>query len=61
MVAARPLAGRSPVLTTYVLYREGESLDVLTRFIERVQAVEAPEGSRAVPPLKPEPQEEIEP
>ncbi|HBP1971170.1 TPA: LysR family transcriptional regulator [Pseudomonas aeruginosa] len=59
-VVARPLAGRSPMLTTYVLHREGESSDVLARFIERVQAIELPEG-RTLPPLEPDPQQEIEP
>lgn len=60
-VVARPLAGRSPMLTTYVLYREGESSDVLARFIERVQAIESPEGHRSTPPVEPDPQEEFEP
>lgn len=59
-VVARPLAGRSPILTTYVLHREGESSDVLARFIERVQAIDSPEG-RTLPPLEPDIQEEIEP
>ncbi|HFZ2534588.1 TPA: LysR family transcriptional regulator, partial [Pseudomonas aeruginosa] len=44
-VVARPLAGRSPVLTTYVLHREGESSEVLSRFIERVHAIDLPEGA----------------
>ncbi len=59
-VVARPLAGRSPLLTTYVLHREGESSAVLSRFIERVQAIESPDGIRATPPLEPDPQEEVE-
>lgn len=59
-VVARPLAGRSPLLTTYVLHREGEFSDVLSRFIERVQAIESPDGIRATPPLEPDPQEEVE-
>ena len=59
-VVARPLAGRSPLLTTYVLHREGESSEVLLRFIERVQAIESPDGIRATPPLEPDPQEEVE-
>ncbi|HFX2047108.1 TPA: LysR family transcriptional regulator [Pseudomonas aeruginosa] len=59
-VVARPLAGRSPMLTTYVLHREGESPDVLARFIERVQTIESPEG-RTLPPLEPDPQEETGP
>lgn len=59
-VVARPLAGHSPLLTTYVLHRQGESSDVLSRFIERVQAIESPDGIRATPPLEPDPQEEVE-
>ncbi|HIE4015872.1 TPA: LysR family transcriptional regulator [Pseudomonas aeruginosa] len=59
-VVARPLAGRSPMLTTYVLHREGESPDVLARFIERVQTIESPEG-RTLPPLELDPQEETGP
>ncbi len=54
-IVARPLAGRSPMLTTYVLHREGGSSDVLSRFIERVQAIESPDGIRATPPLNPIP------
>lgn len=58
-VVARPLAGRSPMLATYVLHREGETSDVLARFIERAQAIESPKG-RARPPPEPDIQEEIE-
>lgn len=60
-VVARPLAGRSPMLTTYVLHREGESSDVLARFIERVQAIDSPEDRRSPLPVEPDLQEEIEP
>lgn len=60
-VVARPLAGRSPVLTTYVLHREGESSEVLSRFIERVQAIDLPEGARPAPPPEPDSQEDITP
>ncbi|WP_439332012.1 hypothetical protein [Pseudomonas aeruginosa] len=48
------------MLTTYVLHREGGSSDVLSRFIERVQAIESPDGIRATPPLEPDSQEEVE-
>lgn len=58
-VVARPLAGRSPMLTTYLLHREAETSEVLARFIERVQAIESTEGVKPVPP-EPD-QEEIEP
>ena len=60
-VVARPLAGRSPMLTTYLLHREGESSEVLHRFIKRVQAIDLPEGVRPAPSLEPDPQEDIEP
>ncbi|GLW38870.1 LysR family transcriptional regulator [Pectobacterium carotovorum subsp. carotovorum] len=59
-VVARPLAGRSPMLTTYLLRREGDSSAVLCRFIERVQAIDLPDAARPVQPHEPDPQEEIE-
>ncbi|QOL13455.1 LysR family transcriptional regulator [Dickeya dianthicola] len=59
-VVARPLAGRSPMLTTYLLRREGEVSEVLSRFIERVQAIDLPEGTRPAMPPEPDPQEEVE-
>jgi len=59
-VVARPLAGRSPMLTTYLLHREAETAEVLARFIERVQAIESPEGVRPVPSPEPDP-EDMEP
>src|SRR3546814_2551131 len=34
-VIARPLAGRTPMLTTYLLRRGNEPSEVLARFIER--------------------------
>lgn len=39
-VVARPLAGRSPVLTTYLLRPAGDPSETLSRFIDRVQSVE---------------------
>lgn len=60
-VVARPLAGRVPMLTTYLLRPEGEPSDTLARFIERVQAIDLPEGVRPALPPEPDPQEEIEP
>lgn len=61
-VVARPLAGRPPVLTTYVLHREGESSEVLSRFIERVLAVDLPKGTRPAPsPPELDHPEDIEP
>lgn len=43
-VVARPLAGGSHKLTTYLLRVGGEPSDALARFIERVYAVEPPNG-----------------
>lgn len=60
-VVARPLAGRSPMLTTYLLRPGGESSDTLTRFIERVQAIESPETSRPPPSNDPDSPEEPRP
>lgn len=57
-VVARPLAGRSPMLTTYLLRREGETSEVLSRFIDRVQVIDLPEGTRPALPPEPGPQEE---
>lgn len=59
-VVARPLAGHSPMLTTYLLRREYEASNVLSRFIERVQAIDSNEGSRPAVPHDPDPQEEVE-
>lgn len=59
-VVARPLAGGLPMLTTYLLRREGDASEVLSRFIERVQAIDLPEGTRPALPPEPDPQEEIE-
>lgn len=59
-VVARPLAGRSPMLTTYLLRREGETSEVLSRFIERVQAIDLPGSTRPAPPSEPGVQDEVE-
>lgn len=46
-VVARPLAPRIPPLMTYLLHAEGEEpSDMLMRFIERVQVIEAPDTPR---------------
>ena len=60
-VVARPLALRAPPLTTYLLRLEGELSDVLTRFIERVQAIESPESHRPMSGHNPGPTEEPAP
>lgn len=54
-VVARPLAGRSPMLTTYLLRPKGEPSETLARFIERVQSIDLPEGVRLALPPEPEP------
>ena len=59
-VVARPLAGRSPMLTTYLLRPAGETTEVLSRFIERVQAIDLPKGTRPALPTAPDLQEETE-
>ena len=48
-VVARPLALRVPPLTTYLLRLGGEPSDALTRFIERVEAIESQESPRPTP------------
>lgn len=45
-VVARPLVGRAPLLTTYLLYLDRDPSQVLSRFIKRVQAIESQEFSR---------------
>lgn len=60
-VVARPLAGGLPMLTTYLLRRESDVSEVLSRFVERVQAIDLPEGARPAPPPEPDPPDDIEP
>lgn len=45
-VVARPLAGCAPLLTTYLLRLDAEPSETLTRFIERVQAIDSPEAAK---------------
>ena len=59
-VVARPLVGRSPMLTTYLLRLDGEPSETLARFIERVQAIDSPEAARPTPGDDPDPVEEPE-
>ncbi|MBH1638336.1 LysR family transcriptional regulator [Stenotrophomonas maltophilia] len=50
-VVARPLAGHSPLLTTYLLCPPGEPREALARFIERVRTIGLPGGrGPALPP-----------
>ncbi|ERP91362.1 D-alanyl-D-alanine endopeptidase [Marinobacter sp. ES-1] len=60
-VVARPLSGRSPMLTTYLLHREAETSEVLSRFVKRVQAIEFPDAAIPVHPSESDPEEEVEP
>ncbi|AZU56145.1 LysR family transcriptional regulator [Ralstonia pseudosolanacearum] len=60
-VVARPLAGGSHKLTTYLLRIGGEPSDTLARFIERVYAIEPPNGKTFAARVTPDPSEEIEP
>lgn len=46
-VVARPLEGKAPMLTTYILRMDAEPTQVLARFIERVGAIESPEGKNS--------------
>ncbi|MBE2262056.1 MAG: LysR family transcriptional regulator [Burkholderiaceae bacterium] len=48
-VVARPLAGSTHMITTYLLHPAGDVSEVLARFIERAQAIEPSEGDRPVP------------
>jgi len=49
-VVARPLAGRTPVLTTYLLRLDNAPSQALARFIERVTTLDAPVRCRLSPP-----------
>lgn len=60
-VVARPLAGGSHVLTTYLLRVAGEPSDALARFIKRVYAVEPPNGKSSAPRERTDPTKAIEP
>jgi DNA-binding transcriptional LysR family regulator len=60
-VVARPLAGRSHMLTTYLLRVDSEPSDALARFIERVLAIDPPRGKTSAVLERTDPPEEIEP
>lgn len=60
-VVARPLAGHSHTLTTYLLRVDSEPSGPLARFIERVYAIEPPNGKTSAASTKSDPSEEIEP
>lgn len=50
-VVSRPLAGRSPMLTTYLLRRDTDPSETLSRFIDRVSPMD-PEVSPAPRPVE---------
>lgn len=47
-VVARPLARRSPMLTTYLLRRDGDASETISRFIERVQIIASMDSTRSM-------------
>lgn len=59
-IVGRSLAGRSPMLTTYVLHRIDDDSEVLSSFINRVRAVGLLETTRHTPSFESDSQEEIE-
>lgn len=59
-VVARPLEGRAPMLTTYMLRPGAAPSQALARFIERVAAIESPEGDKSSASASPNSQEETE-
>ncbi|OZI38143.1 LysR family transcriptional regulator [Bordetella genomosp. 10] len=60
-VVARPLAGRSPVLTTYLLRLDSEPSETLVRFIQRVNAIESTLRKSSTLPPEPDTSEETKP
>lgn len=52
-VVGRPLAGRTHMITTYLLYPAGEPSETLVRFIKRVQTIESFEGDHLVSGSRP--------
>lgn len=60
-VVARPLAGRTRMLTTYLLRLDNEPSETLARFIARVNAIESTEGKKSAVPSQLDASEVIEP
>lgn len=60
-VVARPLAGRMPMLTTYLLRPDNDPSEVVARFIERASTLELPATTRPDLPSDSDTSEEIEP
>ncbi|MCA8073140.1 LysR family transcriptional regulator [Burkholderia vietnamiensis] len=59
-VVARPLAGRSQRLTTYLLRVDDEPSEPLARFIERVFAIDPPKGKTSAARERNDQSEEVE-
>ena len=47
-VVARPLAGKPPMLTTYLLCRDTEAPEMLARFIDRVASIDSAESLSSI-------------
>ena len=60
-VVVRPLAGRQPVLTTYLLRLDAEPSRMLVRFIERLASIESSDAHRPSSIPQSDAPEEIEP
>jgi DNA-binding transcriptional LysR family regulator len=60
-VVARPLACRSPMLTTYMLHLGGHLSETMSRFIDRVRSIEASDGRAPTFSALTDTAEEIEP
>jgi len=59
-IVARPLAGRSLMLTTYLLRLGGEPPETVVRFIERVHASDSPVGKKPTRSRQPDTPEEVQ-
>jgi len=59
-VVARPLASRTPMLTTYLLRQNSEPSETLGRFIERVSTVESPTARKTLASLQTDASEKTE-
>lgn len=60
-VVMRPLAGRQPLLTTYLLRLDAEPSRMLARFIERLASIGLSSAHRPASDPSPDVQKEIEP
>lgn len=60
-VVARPFAGRSKMLTTYLLRLDSDPSETMTRFIERARAIDATDDNASTSPPSSDTPEEIQP